>query len=150
MEYRIRFLILVLLLNVYSSCALLKKIITPPKVKLEEIRVDSIDLKNVFLIIALSVKNTNGFDFTITKLNYSLDVNNKKITTGVFNKKVNVKSHSQTTVEIPLTVGYNDIFHLAINIMKKTGIPYHVTGDIKVSHFTLDFNETGQLKLDDL
>jgi LEA14-like dessication related protein len=83
-------------------------------------------------------------------LKYSLDINDKTVTTGTMKEKVLVKGKETTMVAVPLRVNYKDILSSALMLLQKDGVPYMVKGSVEVGPFTIPFDDKGNLKSDDL
>lgn len=134
----------------FFGCSSLKKVVEPPKVKLEEVRISNLSLLAMDLEIVLGVENPNNIDFDVKNLKYTLDVNSKNITSGTLKEKVLVKSKTKTVISLPLSVAYKDILSSAVLLLQKDGMPYKVQGSAEIGPFTIPFNDNGTLKSSDL
>ena len=132
------------------SCSSLKKIIEPPKVKLDNIKIVKMAMTGVELEIVLGVLNPNNIDFDVKNLTYDLDVNNKKITSGKLKDKVLVKAKQKTNVSVPLILKYSDLISSAMMFFQQQGMPYRVKGNVEIGPFTIPFDDKGNLKSVDL
>lgn len=132
------------------SCSTLKKIVEAPKVKLENVKVSKMAMTGVELEISLAVQNPNNIDFDVKNLSYTLDVNDKEITSGKLKEKVLVKGKQKTVVSVPLTVKYSDLLSSALMFIKQEGMPYRVKGNVEIGPFTIPFDDKGNLKAADL
>lgn len=139
-----------ILLFCFVSCSSFKKIIESPKVKLENVKISSLAVSGVNLDIILEVINPNNIDFDVKNLTYSLDVNDKLVTSGKLKEKVLVKAKEKTLVAVPLTLKYSDILSSALMFLKQEGMPYRVKGSVEIGPFTIPFDDTGNLKSADL
>lgn len=143
-------ILLALLTTLIFGCSSLKKMVEPPKVKLQSVSVSKLSLLNADLEIILSVQNPNNIDFDVKNLKYALDVDSKTITSGTFKEKVLVKKKETTMVSVPLRILYKDILSSALLFLKQDGMPYRVQGSVEVGPFTIPFDDNGTLKSDDL
>ncbi len=134
----------------FVSCSSLKKIVEPPKVKLEDVKVNKMAISGIELDIVLEVLNPNNIDFDVKNLTYSLDVNDKQVTSGKLKEKVLVKGKEKTLVSVPLTLKYTDILSSALMLLKQEGMPYRVKGSAEIGPFTIPFDDTGTLDSADL
>lgn len=132
------------------SCSSLKKVIEPPKVMLEDVLIKSMGLKGLNLEIVLGVQNPNSIDFDVKNLVYSLDINDKEVTSGKMSESVLVKAKKKTIVSVPLTLKFSDILSSALMFLKQEGMPYRVKGSVEIGPFTIPFDDTGNLKSADL
>lgn len=143
-------ILIAVLLSLTFGCSSLKKVVEPPKVKLQEIHITKLSALNADLEIILSVKNPNNINFDVKNLKYSLDINSKTVTTGTMKEKVLVKKKETTMVAVPLRVNYKDILTSALMLLQKEGVPYMVKGSVEVGPFTIPFDDKGNLRSDDL
>ena len=132
------------------GCSSLKKVVEPPKVELEDVKISKMAGLHADLEIILSVKNPNTIDFDVKNLTYTLDIDDKTITTGSLKEKVLVKGKETTMVSLPLTIKYTDILSSALLFVQKDGMPYRVKGSVELGPFTVPFDDNGNLKSSDL
>lgn len=137
---------LIMALFLFASCSSFKKIVQPPKVKLENVKVNKMAASGVDLDIILEVINPNNIDFDVKNLTYTLDVNDKTVTSGKLREKVLVKSKETTLVSVPLTLKYSDILSSALLYFQKEGMPYRVKGSVEIGPFTIPFDDDGSLR----
>lgn len=137
-------------LTILFGCSSLKKVVEPPKVKLEKVTVANLAALYADLNVVLEVVNPNKIDFDVKSLKYSLDVNSKTITSGTMKEKVIVKGKQTTVVSLPIRVLYKDILGSALLFLKQSGLPYKVQGSVEVGPFTIPFDDEGHLKKSDL
>lgn len=143
-------ILIALALTFTMSCSSLKKVVEPPKVKLEDVKISKLSALNADLEIILSVQNPNKIDFDVKNLKYALDINSKTVTSGTLKEKVLVKGKETTMVSVPLRVLYKDIVSSALMLFKQEGMPYTVKGSVELGPFTIPFDDNGNLKSDDL
>lgn len=113
---KLKYLSLILLLLI-SSCSSFKKIVEPPKVKLDTVNIAKLSALAADLEIVLKVENPNKIDFDVKNLKYQLDVNDKTITSGTMKEKVVVKGKQTTTVTLPIKISYKDIIGSALLLL---------------------------------
>lgn len=147
---KLKILIAAATLSLLSGCSSLKKVVEPPKVKLQEIHITKLSLMNADLSIVLSVKNPNNINFDVKNLKYALDLNSKTVTSGTMKEKVLVKGKETTMVSVPIRILYKDIIGSALMLLQKEGVPYLVKGSVEVGPFTIPFDDKGNLRSDDL
>jgi len=143
-------ILIAVMLSLTFGCSSLKKVVEPPKVKLQEIHITKLSALNADLEIILSVKNPNNINFDVKNLKYSLDINSKTMTTGTKKQNVLVQEKETTMVAVPLRVNYKDILSSALMLLQKEGVPYMVKGSVEVGPFTIPFDDKGNLKSGDL
>lgn len=142
--------LIILLFTILTSCSNLKKVIESPKIKLKDVQVKNLGGKEAELYVILSVQNPNNIDFDVKNVNYTLDINSKKVTSGTLKEKVLVKAKETTIVTLPLMIKYTDIISSVFLLMKKEGLPYKVQGSAEIGPFTIPFDKDGSLDTSDL
>lgn len=137
-------------LMILSGCSSLDKIVKSPKVDVTEVRLKSAEAKTAILEIVMKVTNPNGISVTVDKLKYDLQVNEKTVTSGVFDQNVKIPANETTEVAVPLEVAYKDLFKTAIKMLTDKSAPYRALGSVQIGPFDIPFDEKGTLKLKDL
>lgn len=143
-------LILIITLLTTFSCSSFKKVVKAPKVMLEDVKISSMRMNGLNLEIILGVQNPNGIDFDVKNLIYTLDINEKEVTSGKMIGSVLVKAKEKTLVSVPLTLKFSDILSSALMFLKQEGMPYRVKGSAEIGPFTIPFDDSGNLKSADL
>ncbi|MBC7429132.1 MAG: LEA type 2 family protein [Bacteriovorax sp.] len=143
-------LLLIMMLVLTFSCSSFKKIVEPPKVKLDNVNIVKMAMTGVDLEIVLGVQNPNNIDLDVKNLTYTLAVKDKEITSGKLKEKVVVKGKQKTVVSLPLTIKYSDLLSSAVMFLKQEGMPYRVKGSVEIGPFTIPFDDNGNLKAADL
>jgi LEA14-like dessication related protein len=139
-----------ILLSFTVSCSSFKKVVEPPKIKLEEVKIKKLSALDADLEVVLDVKNPNGIDFDVKSLKYTLELNSKEIASETMKEKVVVKGKQTTVVALPIKVLYKDILTSAVKLLQKDGLPYRVQGKVEVGPFSIPFDDKGNLKHSDL
>lgn len=132
------------------GCSSLKKIVEPPKVDVTDVRLAQLKGDEATLEIVLEVYNPNGISVTVDKLQYDLQVNEKSVTSGVFDKDVKLAAKQNTVVAIPISVNYKDLLKTALNVFLSKGAPYRAKGNVGVGPLNIPFDEKGMIKMKDL
>ena len=143
-------ILIAVLMSLIFGCSSLKKMIGPPKVKLQDVSINKLSMINADLEILLSVQNPNNIDLDVKNLRYALDINSKTLTSGTLKDKILVRKKETTIVSVPLRILYKDILSSALLLLNRDGMPYRVQGSVEVGPFTIPFDETGTLKSEDL
>lgn len=132
------------------GCSSLKKIVEPPKVDVTDVRLAKLKGDEATLEIVLEVFNPNGISVTVDKLQYDLQVNDKQVTAGQYDKEVKLAAKQKTTVAIPIAVNYKDLLKTALNVFLSKGAPYRAKGNVGVGPINIPFDEKGMIKMKDL
>jgi len=95
------------------------------------------------ILLILKIKNDNYFSATLTKLDITLYINNKKIGNGELhqNKSYKIKARNKVTLEFPLTVSLWQLMSSSGSIIMSEEISYKVKGNaiIKTLVGSFDF-----------
>lgn len=143
-----RFL-LVLLLSL-SGCALLKqKKIIEPKLKLENVRLDSANLEGAQLIFEVHVDNPNAFPLELDSVDYDLQFEGKPVGTGQVSKNLRVEKNSSTVINLPVQIKLKNLMKSVGSLLGQGTTPYHITGKAKLGLLSLPFDESGDLRFED-
>ena len=141
---------ILLSIALFNGCSSLKKIIDPPKVILENVKINKMTIAGVALDIFVIVENPNNIDFEVKNLTYTLDVNEKTVTSGKVNDKILVQAKRKTTVIVPITLKYSDILSSAIMFLNSEAMPYKIKGNAEIGPFSIPFNRSGNLNSTEL
>jgi LEA14-like dessication related protein len=129
-----------------TGCSSLKKAFQSPKITLEDIKVSKMGLLEAQLDVVLNIANPNDIDFDVKNLTYVLEANSKQITSGTIKEPIKVLANKTTSVSLPLTVKYSDVFSSALKLLQNEGLPYHILGKVQVGPFNIPFDKEGMLK----
>jgi LEA14-like dessication related protein len=143
-------LLFIISLLVVASCSSMKEMIKSPKVDLSQVRISNLAGSYADLEIMLAVFNPNTMDFDVSNLKYALDINSKSITSGTMKEKILVKGLQKTYVNVPIRVAYKDLVSSVMMFLKAEALPYKVKGSAEIGPFTVPFDSTGNLLLNDL
>lgn len=132
-----------------SSCTLLTKdLLKDPEVKIMNVAVENVGLKDILIHLKLNIKNPNGIAIKLTKINYALQFSGKKVTEGVFDKGFEVPANGESDVVVPLNFEYNALGGLIDGLMKKSlSKDYELNGAAQVGIFSIPFTKKGEIKL---
>jgi len=95
------------------------------------------------MLLILKIKNDNYFSATLSNLDISLYINNKKMGEGklIQNKTYKIKARNKVTLEFPLTVSLWQLMSSSGSIIMSEEISYKVKGNatIKTLFGSFDF-----------
>lgn len=147
-SYRIVLLTLVLLV---SACASLKKP-KEPKISIEAIKVESVNLTRAKIGVDLMIFNPNDYDLHVQDIAYSLFLKDTKVLEDEIVLQANLKALEETAVKIPVFVNVFDAINLIGPFMNTGRNPeFTVKGQIDLENYLLPikFDKKHTLNLDD-
>jgi LEA14-like dessication related protein len=126
-----------------------------PHIRLEGIKLNSLNLTGAKLELKLNIDNPNAFDVLLNTLTYGLTVNGLNWVQGQTNSSLSLSGKKDQTVTIPLTLNLmqmgTSVYQL---LMGGKNLSYQLTGDLNVSvpqlmmsPSALPFDQSGQIDL---
>jgi LEA14-like dessication related protein len=143
-------LLLLILTFTLTGCGLIGKKLDPPKVKVQEVKINKVESGKVWLDLILSVQNPNNIDFTVDSLEYTLEVDSKKVISDKHTEDIKISANQVSLAAIPLQLKIEDIISSALTLLVSKTLPYRASGNVKVGPFKIPFNEGGKLDISDL
>lgn len=98
-----------------------------PTVSVTGKRVTHLDFERVNMAFDLQVKNPNPIGITLAGLDYDLKLAGKSFASGNQNKKMKLSAASASRIELPLSLGFNDIYQGLKKLEGKQQVPYELT-----------------------
>lgn len=117
----------------------------PPKVELEQVRVEDMSLTNAKLIFDLSVMNPNPTALTVDAIDYKLKLNNREFAAGRYNQTTELAAKQTTKVGLPVHVAFEKVFDSLIAAVQKPETDYEIEGTAQFGVISIPFNEKGKL-----
>ncbi len=142
-------ILLLSLLVICSGCASFTgEFIKDPTVEIKSLKVLNLSNEDLTLDLILSVNNPNPIPLSLSKVDYSLNFASEKVTSGVFEKGIELSANNVSEVTIPLKFTYSSIGNILMGILNKNlNRDYEITGSANVGIFNIPFSKKGQLKL---
>ena len=122
-----RVLFLVLLL---SGCALYQNLAHPPKVSLLDVQLSGVSLAGADLVFRFQVDNPNSRGMVLDAIGYKLRLNGKPMLEGRHDEKVEIAA-GQSTVELPMTVGYSDLARILKGLTSSSKPFYDIDAEFR-------------------
>lgn len=145
--FRLNLLGVFLVLFLLPSCSTWKLFLKEPKVHLDSVKVAEAGHSGVTVVFGIRVENPNTSSVTVNKVTYDLALNGKPFTRGEIEKPIAIPAQGETTVEIPMTVRYQDVLGSLMRFLSDGKTPYVLTGSARVGPFQIPFKKEGDLKL---
>ncbi|RZC67179.1 hypothetical protein C5167_010871 [Papaver somniferum] len=121
-----------------------------PTADVKAIHIDSIDLKRAELRVEVLITNPNPIPIPLVDINYLIESDGRKLVSGLIPDKGTIHSHGSETIQIPLTIIYEDIKSTYNDINPGSIIPYKVRVELIVDvpvigRLTLPMEKTGEI-----
>lgn len=142
---------LILILFILSDCAGLGRRLEMPRVTLSNFSVQEIKVFESVFKIEMRVFNTNDVALEIKGLNCDLQLNGKRLATGVTNIKIDIPSYETGIIPMTLYSSVLDVITVLRGLAKTEKLQYEITGRIHLGKgaipSTIPFTATGELPL---
>jgi LEA14-like dessication related protein len=142
---------LILALLILSGCAGLGRRLEMPRITLSNFSVQEIKVFESVFKIEMRVFNTNDVPLEIKGLNCNLELNGRRLATGVTNIKIDIPSYETAIVPMTLYSSVLDVVAVLRGLAKTEKLQYKLTGRLRLGKgvipSTLPFESTGELPL---
>jgi len=111
-----------------TGCAELAKYaeIIKPTAKLTNTRLANINFEQADLVFELAVDNQNPITINLAGLNYDLKIENQSLISGVTAQGLEIKPVSTSTVQLPVTLKFDDLKKLPGELWQKDRFTYQL------------------------
>ncbi|MBL7556900.1 MAG: LEA type 2 family protein [Bdellovibrionaceae bacterium] len=133
-----------------SGCetwGVLQSLIEPPKVDVKSVDIGNVGMQGIDLEVNLAVKNPNSTALNIDKFKYDLSIGDSSLFSGVYDKKVELKSKDTTLVMIPVRLDYASAKAAVENYLFKSIRDYKLKGSLSSGSFTVPFDDSGKIEI---
>ena len=143
---------LIFVLMVLSGCAGLGRRLETPRITLSNFSIQEIKVFESVFKVELRVFNTNDIPLEIKGLNCDLELNGKRLATGVTNVKVDIPSYETGIVPMTLYSSALDVMRVLRGLAKTEKLQYKLAGRLRLGKgaipSTIPFTSTGELPLE--
>ena len=142
---------LMAILLILSGCAGWGQRLESPRITLANFNVHQIKIFESVFTIEMRVFNTNDTPMEIRGLNCDLELNGKRLATGVSNVKINIPSYETALIPMTLYSSVLDVVTVLRGLAKNEKLEYRLTGHLRLGKgtmpSTIPFKSTGELPL---
>ena len=135
-----------------SSCAELAKHAETikPTARLTGTHLANINFEQADLVFDLAVENQNPVAINLAGLNYDLKVENQSLISGVTAQGLEIKPVSTSTVQLPVTLKFDDLKKLPDELWQKDRFAYQLDTEIVVDlpiigNYAIPLSRSGEL-----
>ena len=100
----------VLLLLILGSCASLSDLIRKPEVTVRQIKPLAISFQEITLEMELLIENPNPVEINLEGYDYDFLIEGSSFLKGTQNDPLSISANSSSTVKVPLTVNYRELY----------------------------------------
>ncbi|MEQ1680760.1 MAG: LEA type 2 family protein [Nitrospira sp.] len=97
------------------------------------------------LRVDLRVRNPNDFDYHLTGVDFTLNLNGKRLARGLGSKEVTIPRLGDTVMTIDTTTSTLDIVRQLLNLSQKQELAYDIKGVLHSAEGRLPFTNAGTL-----
>ncbi len=131
------------------GCAQVSKLVQPPKAKIESVNISDISFNDITLNFGFLVNNPNAFSVKLSSFTYQFFVDDFELLKGEQNSPINLEKEGTGTINLPLTLNFQDIYNLKKQSKDNDSLSYTISGSIKpaglLSEFNIPFKKSGHL-----
>jgi LEA14-like dessication related protein len=142
---------LMVILLIFSGCAGWGQRLEPPRIILANFNVQEIKIFESVFTIEMRVFNTNEVPLEIKGLNCDLELNGKRLATGVANVQINIPSYETALIPMTLYSSVLDVVRMLRGLAKTEKLEYKLTGRLRLGKgampSTIPFKSTGEMPL---
>jgi LEA14-like dessication related protein len=138
------------LLIILTSCASFTgDLLKDPSVSVKSLNVSKFSLQAVSLDLELTVDNPNPIPLSLSQITYALNFSGESVTSGTFEKGIDIPANGSNTVLVPLNFKYQSLGNLLVSALNKSlSKDYDLNGAVKLGIFSIPFSKKGMLKLE--
>lgn len=122
-----RFLSLIVLIVVISSCAALQKLaLKEPSIEYQSVKLQGLDFNSVSLLFDFAVNNPNNLDMQAKGYNWNMSIGGREFVSGVGASPLTVSGKSTSIVQVPVRLGFRELFAAFGDLLTNDSVPYEV------------------------
>lgn len=128
MKHPLRLILAAFTILVLASCAQLtrKAESIKPTASFSGVRLVNITFEQADLVFDLDIENKNPFALKLAGLNYDLKIENQSLVSGTAANGLQIKAASTSTVELPVSLKFNDLGKLPGEIANRDNVTYQL------------------------
>ncbi len=121
-----------------------------PTAKLTDARLANINFEQADLVFDLAVDNQNPVAINLAGLNYDLKIENQSLISGVTAQGLEIKPASTSTVQLPVSLKFDDLRKLPGELWQKDSFAYQLDTKIVVDlpiigNYAIPVSKSGEL-----
>ena len=109
------------------SCSTLKNIFNEPEVSFDKAEISGISFQDITLDFSFIVDNPNSVGIEMAGYSYELLIEGNSLMKGETIEPLRIEADDRSTVKLPLTLSYKDLYSMFDDIKGKDQIAYKIT-----------------------
>jgi LEA14-like dessication related protein len=97
------------------------------------------------LQVDLRIRNPNSFDLLVTGIDFTLNLNGKRLARGLGNTAITVPRLSDAIVSVQTSTSIFDVVRQLLNFSQAQDLSYNITGQLHLKDGRLPFDNSGIL-----
>lgn len=131
------------------SCAGMEKIIQPPSIRIDTVKLASVDFEKLGLDIVFQVNNPNPFGLSLSGFDYAFIIENKQLLAGRDTRGLALAGQKVSEMHFPLTIKFADVYQLISEKKDLDTLAYSFSGTVipagLLAAFKIPFSKSGHL-----
>ncbi len=99
-----------------------------PVVKLHDIQLENLSLRDMAVTVVMDVYNPNGFDIELKTLDFDLQAGDSRFGSGKVAGPVKIAATDSAIVRVPTKVQFDDLVRIGRSRKTRAAIPYEISG----------------------
>ena len=117
----------------FISCSSLKSITQEPEITFDSVRITNINFTSADFIFKYNVNNPNNVSINVNQFKYDLFIEGSKFISGTSSSPISIAKQSNSPLDVPVTINYQDLFNVYSNIHRQDTANYKLA-----TEFTLN------------
>ncbi|MGD8592253.1 MAG: LEA type 2 family protein [Gammaproteobacteria bacterium] len=130
-----------------GGCAGLEKHIQTPTVHYAGNHIKNVSLYDASVDFLIHVDNPNPISLPVQGLNYTVDINNKKMLSGSAQPGTQIPAISGIDISLPVVIRYEEFLDGLQQLMHQDSYAYAIKGDIDLGFFKVPYHASGSIPL---
>ncbi|KAA3615074.1 MAG: hypothetical protein D8M58_11520 [Calditrichaeota bacterium] len=152
-----RFIALLTISFFFTGCAELLQLlqqssVQKPTASVTATKLTGLSFTKADLLFDIKINNPNGIAIDLAGLDYGLKINESSLFSGTKNDPLNIEAKGSSTIQIPLSLKYDDIYKTVKSLTGKGKSSYTFEGGLSfdlpvLGKIRLPLSKTGELPL---
>lgn len=115
-------------LSLFLSCSTLQELtqIEKPDVAVQKVHLTGLSFQNISLSFDIGIHNPNKLGISLAGFTYQLFLNNNSFLQGNQDEAVDIEALGNSTIEVPVTMGFSDIYKTFSSLQKQDSTSYRI------------------------
>lgn len=116
-----------------SGCNTLREFanVQKPDVRFSSMSVEDLSFRDVSLLFDFAITNPNNFGVSADQYRYEFLINGNDFVSGIQKKKLRIDQHSTSTIQIPVSLTFSEVFKTIGSIAGKDSMSYRLSTEVQ-------------------